>query len=120
MRPFTDASEDKSATRAVQLYQILIGYAARRQTVTYLELAKLIGWGSGRPLNRPLGYIMFWCEAKKLPPLTALVVDASTGLPGIGFTSAAGMFRRAQQKIFKQDWYAFFVPTVKQLIVAHP
>ncbi len=110
---------NKSATRAVQLYQILIGYAARRQTIPYLHLAKLIGWKSGRPLNKPLGYIMHWCDAKDLPPLTALVIDATSGLPGMGFTSAADM-PKAQQRVFKQDWYAFFAPTVKELIETHP
>jgi len=114
MRYFSSNVSNKAATRAVQLYQILIGYAARRQTIGYKELAGLIGWKSGRPLNKPLGYLMYWCQREGLPPITAIVVDINSGLPGLGFTAAAKV-PKAQQTVYKKDWYAIYAPTVKEL-----
>jgi hypothetical protein len=121
VRYFGSNSGNKAAVTAVRLYQILIGYAARHQTISYLDLARLIGWKSGRPLGKPLGYLMFWCQKNKLPPITAIVVDRNSGIPGTGFTAAtAGKVPRAQQEVFKKDWYALYAPTAKELEATHP
>jgi hypothetical protein len=90
-------------TRALQAYQILIGLAANRQTLTYGLLSERMSYAGGRGeiLAHPLGCIMRRCKANDLPALTSLVVDRKTGLPASGLDTVAGdEFPAEQQRIF--------------------
>ena len=48
--------------------------------------------------------IQKYCKRHKLPPLTVLVVNEKTGLPGVGFKDAKNIFA-AQARVFVYDWY---------------
>lgn len=73
---------------------------ARGTTVTYGELAELVGAAmkehdpsrSGRMsplgLSHPLGRIQGYCKALHLPVLPAMVVNKRTRVPGPGFEKA--------------------------------
>lgn len=62
----------KQPARAVQAWQILIGRAMNRQTITYHHLSQLMyGKSAAGVVNKILGHIAFFCEDNKLPPLTA-------------------------------------------------
>lgn len=91
LRSFNKVTEDtvtgkKSAVRALQAWQYLIGKAANRQIVQYEELRILMEYPTSNPLTPALGCIMFYCEQNDLPPLTLIVVNKS-GIPGEGFTA---------------------------------
>lgn len=99
-------------TRSLQLWLILIGKARNRQTITYGELADMIGYGGATPIGDRLDPIYRYCEVNKLPPLTVIVVNKSTGEPGSGM----GEFSYAQQEaVFQYDCYSIFPPTVEEL-----
>lgn len=51
----------------------------------YAELGRLIGGVHQRAIGYTLGPIQEYCLLEKLPPLTLLVVQKGTGLPGGGF-----------------------------------
>ena len=49
--------------------------------------------------------IQSYCVEHGLPPLTILVVQQSTGLPGAGFTAASALeFAKQQLAVFELDW----------------
>jgi hypothetical protein len=117
LRKFDDDSHYE--TRALQIYQVLIGLAANRQTITYGSLSdKMGGYGGGRGdiLAHPLGCIMRWCKKNDLPALTALVVDRVSGLPSTGLTTVDGNeFPAECQKVFRCEWFLIFPPTLGEL-----
>ena len=90
--------------RASQIWAVLAWAAKHRQTVTYPQLGKLIGVPQ-MGLGQLLEPIQSHCMAKGLPPLTALVVQQDSGLPGTGFIGErAEDLGRAQAAVFKEDW----------------
>ena len=99
-------------TRALQIWQILISKAANRQTMTYGQLADMLGFGGAGTLADMLGHIMFYCQQKKLPPLSALVVNKDTGLPGLGLD--INDLHAEREAVFKFDWYGIYPPTPEE------
>lgn len=98
-------------TRALQAWLILVSRARNRQTLTYGMLDELMGYGSAH-LGPILDYILKYCQANDLPPLTVLVVNKDTGLPGSGM----GDYNFAQQEqVFRFDWFAIVPPTPEEL-----
>jgi len=72
--------------------------------MTYGHLGKLIGVPTAG-LGQLLEPIQSFCVLKRLPPLTVLVVQQDTGLPGPGFMGApASEFAKAQMDVFEYDW----------------
>jgi hypothetical protein len=48
---------------------------------------------------------MKYCEANGLPPLTCLVVNQETGLPGSGLTTLADL-PRDREAVYRRAWFA--------------
>lgn len=70
---------------AFRCVPILIKAAKERRTLTYGDLADAIGY-KARFMGQPLAYVRDrLCNEHHLPQLTALVVDAQSGLPGDHF-----------------------------------
>ena len=88
--------------RAAQIWPVLAWAATNRQTLTYGILGSLIGVPA-RGLGHLLDPVQAYCVEHKLPPLTALVVSATTGMPGTGF-SAASEVPKALQDVFSFNW----------------
>ncbi|MGO9684223.1 MAG: hypothetical protein ACLPTZ_16865 [Beijerinckiaceae bacterium] len=105
------------STRALQAYLVLIGLAWNRQTITYGQLSQTyMEFGHGGILAAPLGCIMGWCFENGLPPLTALVVNSETGVPGEGlYVEQPGKLPAAQQSVFVFNWYSIFPPKLEEL-----
>lgn len=99
--------------RALQIWQILIGFAYERKTTTYGEIAEILGYKGAGTMDRQLGYILHFCVQNKLPPLSVLVVNAETGLPGDGFDTI-GDLHKAREAVFNYDWFNLMPPTPKQ------
>jgi hypothetical protein len=108
VRKFSDNSNNPE--RAVQIWQILISKAHNRQTITYIDLAKMIGYRDARPIPNMLDLIMRYCEQNELPPLTALVVNKGTGAPGDGLTTVRNL-DNDREKVFNCDWYSLVPPS---------
>jgi hypothetical protein len=101
--------------RACQIWSVLAWAARNRQTISYGDLGQLIGVPTAG-LGQLLGPIQSHCELMGLPPLTALVVQRGTGLPGSGFTGAsASDLGRAQAEVFAKDWLKEGNPQPEQL-----
>lgn len=101
------------ASRALQIWQILISAASDRRTLTYGMLADMLGFEGAGVLAHPLGHIMYYCRRNGLPPLTVLVVNQRTGLPGKGLTKTE--LNADREKVFDYDWFAIYPPTIEEL-----
>ena len=107
-------------TRALQVYLVLIGLAANRQTTQYGILCQHhMRWGEakGLPARHPLGAIWAWCEERGLPLLNQLVVNAETGVPGDGARAADAAAE--QQRVFAYPWHTIVPPKPKELEAAY-
>ena len=106
-----------NATRALQIWQILIAKANNRQTLTYGVLAQMLGFRGAGILARMLGHIMHYCQQNGFPPLTVLVVNKDTGLPGKGLIEAN--LNADRETVFQFDWFGIFPPTPEELSDAY-
>jgi putative restriction endonuclease len=111
--------EDQStyATRATQIWQILVCKASNRKTLTYGQLAELIGFKGAGTLAHFLGHIMYYCLQNGLPPLTVLVVNQETGLPGEGLIEAN--LNADRERVFRFNWFGIVPPTPEELEEAY-
>ena len=91
------------------IWPLLVFAAENRKVLTYDLLGRLIG-APATDLGRFLEPIQSHCILKGLPPLTSIVVDARTGVPGEGFIAADNL-PQAQAETFLFDWLAVPVPS---------
>lgn len=104
--------------RASQIWAVLAWAARNRQSLTYGQLGKLIGVPTAG-LGQLLEPIQSYCIVQELPPLTVLVVQQESGLPGPGFTGAsASEFAKAQAEVFGKDWLEHGNPQAEKLELA--
>jgi hypothetical protein len=109
----------KSAVRALQAWQYLIGKAANRQIVKYDELRNLMEYPTNNPLTTILGCIMFYCQQNTLPSLTIIVVNKQ-GVPGEGFTAEElDDYHIRREDVFNFPWLKLVPPTIDELREAY-
>ena len=60
---------------------------------------------------------MFYCQQNEIPPLTILVVNQNTGLPGEGLTGAD--LNADREAVFNFDWYSIVPPTPEEFKEAY-
>ncbi len=94
--------------RAAQLWAVLAFAASNHQVITYSILSKLAGVPNPA-LGKMLEPIQTYCQRKRIPPLTVLVVKDKTGMPGTGFIAAPDI-PAAQMEVFKFDWLKLGAP----------
>ncbi len=104
--------------RATQIWPVLVAAAHNRQVLTYGLLADTIrmgppGKGAGT-LAHPLGVIMRYCKANRLPPLTVLVVNKTTGQPGKGLKTIKEL-HTDRERVFRYRWYEALPPQISEL-----
>jgi alkylated DNA nucleotide flippase Atl1 len=95
--------------RASQIWSLLICAARERKSYTYGDIAKILGYGGAGVLAQTLGLIMEFCENNDLPPLTVLVVNQDTGLPGEGLTTLEEL-NQDRESVFRYDWFSLEPP----------
>jgi hypothetical protein len=101
--------------RASQIWAVLAWAAKNRQMLTYGILSKLIGVPRAG-LGQLLEPIQSYCLLKELPPLTILVVQQDSGLPGPGFTGAnKAEHARAYMDVYKYNWLEHGNPQPEKL-----
>ena len=113
---FSDPEFRTGPNRALQIWQILVCKAGNRQTMTYGELASILGFKGAQVLGKFLEYILRYCEKNQLPSLTVLVVNQETGLPGSGFPPED--LHSERERVFRFDWFGLVPPTPKDFAEA--
>lgn len=106
------------ANRARQIWHVLVAQAYNRQTITYNQLAKLIGFKGAGTMGQMLGCIWMFCDRNNLPRLNLLVVNSVTGVPGLGAEVAdrdASFLPAAHAAIYSTNWYEIEPPTEDDL-----
>src|SRR5438477_9496807 len=110
MKTFNPAPENPA--RAIQAWQILVGKAMNRQTLTYELLSELMyGKQAAGVLAQILGHIAFYCIDKQIPPLTALVVGKGFGKPGDRFPLAPAKTDEERENVYRHNWYDIYPPS---------
>ena len=109
----------KQSARAVQAWQILVGKAMDRKTVTYEGLSKQMFKKKAQGvLNRILGHIAFYCIKQQLPPLTAIVVGKGRGVPGDAIPADISKLDSERESVYECDWYDIYPPSEQALAEA--
>lgn len=116
MRRFNPSSSH--AARAVQCWQILVGKAKNRQTLTYKGLSELMYQKpAAGVLNEILGHVAFYCIDHELPPLTSIVVN-TRGVPGHGIPAELATIDAQREDVYTHDWYDIYPPDETELVAA--
>ena len=112
------------AKRARAIWLILIGKAQDRQVLTYKALGKMMSLGP-RNLTWSLARVTAYCNEKKYPNLTTIVVKQEAGLPGPGLVTVHNKtvesenrgeaFSRERERVFRRRWYELDPPTPAEL-----
>jgi hypothetical protein len=102
------------AERAMQIWQILIAAAHDRRTFTYGQIANLLDFKGAGVVASFLNPIMGYCDAKGLPPLTVLVVNQDTGLPGGGLTTLQDV-NQDREAVFNHNWFGMYPIQISDL-----
>ncbi len=95
-----------------EVWEVLVRAAAQQQTLTYGELAELLGGPSAGYIPRGMGKwlnpIAFYCDQHGLPRLTDSVVNQQSTKPG--YQAPPGYdFLAARKAIYAFDWHALSV-----------
>lgn len=96
--------------RVPAVFEYLKRCTAQRRTTTYGEIGQYVGLAA-QGTAKPLYYIRDQCLERSLPPLTAIVVNKATGLPGKGLKFDGTQVTVAEWKdmlgqVFAFDWSA--------------
>jgi hypothetical protein len=105
------------AERAQQLWSILVFAARNRQILTY----DIVGRACGIPtpsIGDFLRSIQQFCSEKGLAPLTSIIVNKQTGLPGDGSIAAENV-PLAHLQTFETNWLDVDAPSAEQLADAY-
>jgi hypothetical protein len=64
----------------------------KAETISYKALLIKIGapQSLAESIGNYLGEVADWCDARSFPPVNALAINASLGMPGSGYFTAAG------------------------------
>jgi hypothetical protein len=94
----------------------LSGWVQHRngQTITYGELAQLLGYEpqAGRTLADALGMVSLYCLYNELPPLSCIVVSKSSNTPGWeGMIPKGSSLAKEQKKAWRTNWHLFRTPS---------
>jgi hypothetical protein len=101
--------------RSVQAWQILVGKAMNRQTVTYQDLSKLMfEKDAAGVLAKILGNIAFFCLDNGLPVLTTIVVNTTSGTPGDAIPIDPATIDHARAEVYGRNWYDIYPPSAEE------
>ncbi|PIE50522.1 MAG: hypothetical protein CSA38_02685 [Flavobacteriales bacterium] len=90
--------------RAYLAWNVLVEYAQNSKTITYKELGEKISIHH-RAVRFVLDLIQDYCMENQLPPLTILVLNKNSNLPGSGFVAYdIENSRDGIEKVYKYIW----------------
>ena len=106
--------------RAVQAWQILVGRAMSRQTLTYLGLSQLMYQkNASGVLDKILGHIAWYCIDNKLPALTSIVVGKGRGTPGTDIPLKPSQIDAHREEVYEYDWFNVHPPAKDELLASY-
>ncbi len=95
--------------RSLQIWILLVCAARERRSYTYGNIANILGMGGAGVMAQFLGPIMHYCQRNGYPPLTVLVVNQETGLPGDGLVTLEEI-NQDREMVFRFDWFGIEPP----------
>ncbi len=104
--------------RSLQIWMLLVCAARERRSYTYGNIANILGMGGAGVMAQFLGPIMHFCERSGYPPLTVLVVNQETGLPGDGLITLEEL-NQDREKVFRFDWFEIEPPETNDFAQAN-
>jgi len=102
-------NEELQHGRAAAIWEVLAARAVENKTLTYKSLSEEVNVHH-RALRHALEVIQEYCQTNKLPHLTALVVNSTTGVPGAGNNLDDSQLEKEYQRIFGYNWAAMLNP----------
>ena len=83
-------------------------------------MADVVGLPNPLATIDPLDHISLYCRRAGLPPLTVLVVNRDTGLPGTGWDRVnPGRDPNVErERVFNYDWFTIVPPTPEEFEAA--
>jgi hypothetical protein len=103
--------------RAQQLWSVLVLAARNRQILTYEIVAQACGVPAPS-IGDFLRPIQQYCIESDLPPLTSIIVNKNSGIPGEGFIAAQDV-PRAHVDVFSKEWLREVAPSEDRLAEAY-
>lgn len=73
--------------------------------------------GGAGVMSQFLGPIMYYCKTNGYPPLTVLVVNQGTGLPGDGLTTIQEI-NTDREGVFNFNWFSILPPECRDFEAA--
>lgn len=119
---FDDGNEDNVYHfRPGQVWQILVGVATRRETITYGTLAGYMGYVVTLGIFPTLDVVAEFCQQDDLPMLPVIVVNQETGLPGEGILRHIDEeeLNSEREKVYAYDWFMVIPPSADDFAEAH-
>jgi hypothetical protein len=118
MKAFNPTAEHPA--RAVQAWQILVGKAMNRETVTYEGLSVLMyKKEAAGVLAAILGHVAFYCMDNDIPILTTIVVGKGPGKPGDRIPIDPAKIDEEREKVYDHNWYDIYPPSETDLATAY-
>jgi len=98
------------AERAYRAWPVLTQLGKQHSQMTYGELAAHLGVHH-RAIRYILSQIQDYCFNEELQPLTILVINSNTGLPGVGFIACEmDDLERGRNEAYSFDWESLYKP----------
>lgn len=94
--------KSKKIIAAQEAYKLLVDIAEKEETITYKDLGGILGYHE-RNVGSVLSLIQNHCLYEDLPPITRLVVNSYTGMPGKGYKSIKG-YEKDLENVLNCDW----------------
>lgn len=98
----------------------LVQSAAQHHLLTYQDLAQPLGLRGARPVRFALGPIQSLCSERGHPPLTSIVINKRTRLPGPGFIAGTGKLKEDHDSVFAFDWSSVPSPFLAATLTRRP
>ena len=86
------------------------------KTIEYGQLAQMLGYSAqaGRTLSDALGTVSLYCLYNDLPPLSCIVVEKNSGVPGWeGMIPRGSSVAAEQKKVGEICWGRYQTPAVE-------
>ena len=95
--------------RSLQIWTLLVCAARERKSITYGGVTRALEMGGAGVMSFFLEPVMRYCDRNGYPPLTVLVVNQETGLPGGGLTTLEEA-NADRERVYRFDWFAIRPP----------
>lgn len=104
----------KQEQHAERAWIVLVCAAMNRQIITYKHLGEKLGIPP-QGLGGILSHLLRYCDERRIPKLTSIVVSKQAGVPGTGFGSQVNLdaFR---EKVFAYAWHLERAPRWEELV----